>query len=385
MACSTYHMSIFVAVHVVDTVQNKNLRCICLLQLQTWDGIIGGERLYTMSCSDKLARWNVLGVQGSLLSLYIDPIYYKSIIIGAMYHEQHLTRAVYTRISGISNLPESYIPNLPLLHGVSDPPSRVPNKSPSNSINWSWGDCEVEVVNSRTGKLSDVVPSRLCKQLLFETFLGLWDNIASMELRQKVLEKKLLPAGVVAGLLSAALARSSTGDKEGKPLPGMGGELTKDNRGKQTNNGVKEPTSGSAEPANAAIPSLFDTSLPFVIDTEPSQRSPQGQKDSKIQPSPKQGDGLTANKEAVSAMPFSEGFKSGEVSPPIKLLSTPSPSPHLLLSITALQVRKHCTYGEVKSMAADYQLAKERLSSHFKLNWGSGWVGKPAEQDRFTL
>ena len=54
--------------------------------IQTWDGVMSGDRLLTMACSDKILRWNVLGVQGALLTHIIKPIYLKSITVGSKFH-----------------------------------------------------------------------------------------------------------------------------------------------------------------------------------------------------------------------------------------------------------------------------------------------------------
>ncbi|NP_001096190.1 double-stranded RNA-specific editase 1 [Xenopus tropicalis] len=147
--------------------------------IQTWDGVLQGERLLTMSCSDKLARWNVVGIQGSLLSLFVEPIYLSSIILGSLYHGDHLSRAVYQRISDIEDLPHLYALNKPLLSGISNAEARQPGKAPSFSVNWAVGDSGLEVINATTGKDEMGRASRLCKHALYSRWMRIHAKLSS--------------------------------------------------------------------------------------------------------------------------------------------------------------------------------------------------------------
>lgn len=206
-----------------------------------------------MSCSDKLARWNVLGIQGALLSLYIEPIYFKSMTIGSLFNEQHLTRAVYSRISGIANIPEPFVANLPLLHGVSDPIQRVAGKSPVLSINWAWGDKAIEVIESRTGKLKHMIPSRICKQFMFQAFLDLWDSVATEKLKRLVVEKQLVPCSALskgegaAGGDEGLYFVDKLGTTDGNYLPFSG------DHGSARTNALQSASTAAAHPQVPAI------------------------------------------------------------------------------------------------------------------------------------
>lgn len=145
--------------------------------IQTWDGVLQGERLLTMSCSDKLSKWNIVGMQGSLLSHFLEPIYLDSVILGSLYHAEHLSRAMYGRLGldlqGDTKVPEGYRLNKPLLTGISNSESRQPGKAPNFSVNWTVGDAGLEVINAMTGKDEETRPSRLCKRRFFERWTQL--------------------------------------------------------------------------------------------------------------------------------------------------------------------------------------------------------------------
>ncbi|XP_063116209.1 double-stranded RNA-specific editase B2 isoform X1 [Cavia porcellus] len=147
--------------------------------VQTWDGILLGEQLVTMSCTDKIARWNVLGLQGALLCHFIEPVYLHSIVVGSLHHTGHLSRVMSHRMEDIGQLPTSYQHNQPLLSGVSNAEARQPGKSPHFSVNWVVGNADLEIINATTGKRSCGGSSRLCKHVFSARWAQLYGRLST--------------------------------------------------------------------------------------------------------------------------------------------------------------------------------------------------------------
>ncbi|XP_067140784.1 double-stranded RNA-specific editase Adar-like [Centruroides vittatus] len=147
------------------------------------------EQFTTVSCSDKMASWNVLGIQGSLLTHFIQPIYLESIIFGSEIYPGYIFRAMWGRFEkSLEKLPKPYHLKKPKTCWVKSPEYYQFADLPNSSVNWSLEFKTPEIINSTTGKLPDGNISRLSKAALFYRFQNLCDrvpNVADRQLNRK--------------------------------------------------------------------------------------------------------------------------------------------------------------------------------------------------------
>ncbi|MEQ2298671.1 hypothetical protein AMECASPLE_007647 [Ameca splendens] len=147
---------------------------------QNWASISPGPPvcMTSMSCTDKIAKWSVVGLQGALLSHMVEPIYLHSLTVGLLSHTGHLGRTITRRLAHVKNLPFLYRRQQLLLGCLSSREVRPAGKASNVSVNWSYGEQGLEEVSTTTGRRKESgTPSRICRSSLFSYWLRLENKL----------------------------------------------------------------------------------------------------------------------------------------------------------------------------------------------------------------
>ncbi|MEQ2174024.1 hypothetical protein GOODEAATRI_003519 [Goodea atripinnis] len=163
----------------------------CRGPVQTWDGILQGEQLITMSCTDKITRsieeHKGEGREGDGQTVEM-PL-----------HQINVIRPLISQLFNLKGAPNrergaSRLSNAEYQHQ---------GKAMCVSVNWTLGDPQLEVINTATGRRRDSgTPSRLCKHALFTRWNRLYRKVrANLPEGRPDEGQTKTPSGSVEGLL----------------------------------------------------------------------------------------------------------------------------------------------------------------------------------------
>lgn len=110
----------------------------------------------------KILRWSILGLQGALLSKYIEPVYLTSVIIGEKCDEISSYRNMITELEehmkSQTLSPGYHFTKFELIQMSESKVNSCRDTDLHQSVTWNYNNKECEVISSATGEVIQHIP-----------------------------------------------------------------------------------------------------------------------------------------------------------------------------------------------------------------------------------